>query len=310
MTLMKTEWVSVNFAQKKRLLEDNADEDDDNMSRGSDDKLCDLLSGSTSSCSSVDDQPKKQSKIVTDEVRERRNARRRKHYYLIRIPREDVRRQIPQMVANVVNNCNMDLLSSFLQRFCRGDCCLIDIAHNKLNPFSDHSYINFVHGLDRIANFIMSFSQLTPDLYMRINFSQLRYGPLHSTVIVHYSLIGTAFYRPKMHEINRRLNQLLDAGNAVVQSDQGPVAIGPQADEVNEILRQRMSEPYDWREGAIPVSNPVSFESGGYLIVRMDQDGVIQGLDLLGERFSPEHYIQPSLHLPISARPQRSSTEA
>eukprot|EP01039_Chlorochromonas_danica_P001329 gene1329-1451_t len=238
--------------------------------------------------------PKKRKYVpLIGEARERRNARRRLGIRRIRLPKEDLRRNLPTMIANVTNSGDKSLLETFLQRYCRPDVHMIDFSPKVDMCDEAFSYVSFIQGVQQMARYLSSFSIFFPDISIQIQGSELRLRADGSCVIITKMVFsGTLLFRLPIDDVHQRMKRLLDQGNTVVkESKERLIAKGPQAEEVTSLIRQCCSLWGSWEEVELAVMpKPVDVSTAGFIVMHLDEIGAVQSLDMF-DNVAPENFI-------------------
>lgn len=241
--------------------------------------------------------PKKRKYVpLMGEARERRNARRRLGIRRIRLPKDDLRRNLPTMIANVTNCGDKRLLETFLQRYCRPDVHMIDFSPKVDMCDEAFSYVSVVQGVQQIVQYLSSISIYFPDNSFQVQDSELRLRADGSCVVITKMVFsGTLLFRPPFDEVHQRMKRLLDQGNTVVkESKERLIAKGPQAEEVTSLIRQCGSMWGSWEEVELAfMPNPVDISTAGFIVMHLDENGAVQCLDMF-DNVAPENFIHPS----------------
>eukprot|EP01039_Chlorochromonas_danica_P001500 gene1501-1634_t len=177
---------------------------------------------------------------LTGAARERRNARRRLVIRKVRLPKQDLRRNIPMMLMNVVNGYDRETIHSFFMRYCHPEISLIDFSPKVDIHDSSFSYITMIEGVEKITHYISSLYNFLPDVTFQLLQSEFRVRANGSCVIISKVLVSaTLVCSPPTDDVHRKLKCLLDQGNTVVkESKRTLVGKGPQAEELDVVLHQ------------------------------------------------------------------------
>lgn len=236
--------------------------------------------------------PKRKYPPLSAEARERRNARRRTCVKRIRLPKEDLRRNIPLMLANVTNSCDKDMIHSFLAQYCHPDIRFTDYSPSLKVLDKAFSFITMMRGVEKVARYAASLGENIPDVSIRVLNSEIRVRADGSCLIVnraHFS--STLLFFPPISEDHQKMKRLLDQGNVVVkESDASIAAQGPQAEEMVDLIRRCEDVPAIW-EGSQCIE-PVDTSGDGFVIMHMDVNGFIDSVDIFDD-IAPEKYYLP-----------------
>lgn len=145
------------------------------------------------------------------ESNERRNQRRRVNPFP-RVLKRDVRRNYMNMYANVMNSCDKDLLSKYLNQYYSPDCMF-----TKATCISEDSVPSTIYqatGRNVIRDFLSLCMENSPDLLLELSNTQLRVNnKTNQTLIVSkYKVKGTKIKNTKSDFVSlmKRLIQLRD----------------------------------------------------------------------------------------------------
>eukprot|EP01039_Chlorochromonas_danica_P001362 gene1362-1484_t len=238
--------------------------------------------------------PKRKYPPLSAEARERRNARRRTCVKRIRLPKDDLRRNIPLMLANVTNSCDKAMIQSFLDQYCRPDIRFTDYSPSLKVLDKAFSYITMLRGVEKMARYAFSFGEYVPDMSIRVLNSEIRVRADGSCLIVNrVYFCSTLLYYPPISEDQQKIKRLLDQGNVVVvkESNVSLAAQGPQADEMVDLIRRCEDVPAIW-EGNQCIE-PIDASGEGFVIMHMDENGYIDTIDIFSDIDAPEKYYLP-----------------
>lgn len=235
---------------------------------------------------------------ISEEARLRRNARRRQSVCIVRLPKRDFRRQFPLMMLNTINSHDPQFVESFIFSFCRPDCRMIDFSRQLLSDTCNISMLNVCDGVNAIAKYTTSFDSCSPDSVMTLLHTEIRMSELGTTIISKFNYQGTVILQPKATDMTMRFSQLLDRGNRVVHSAHGLIAVGPESEELNELINQRSisgdNPMLDWFTSSDQVARePLSMAADGFVVIKMDCHGMITSMDSFDAVDRAEEFYLP-----------------
>lgn len=255
--------------------------------------LMDEASDEDSSCEQEEQEQaplrrKRRAKRSLEEIRQRKNLRRRRDFFHIHIPKIDIRKRISTMFVNAINAWNMPLLERFLKRYCREDLALTSYTNRiKYSPL-----LTLVKGCGHVVHYASSFANCIPDACMRMHTTEIRTKSMQSIIISEITYEGTIMYKPKSMEQDARFTYLLEHGNAIVQGESGLKAVGPDAAELERILHQCIRDDSRFSE-LEPLPVPVPYRRSGCLILKLDQNDLVESVDIVDACSSAFDYYQP-----------------
>lgn len=263
------------------LLLNNLDETNDEVTSSS---------GSSSELTEFDT-PKRKFPPLSEEQRQRRNARRRASVKRIRLPKDDLRRNIPTMVMNVTNSCDKGLIQGFFQRYGHPNMLMTSFSPALLDLASSH--ITVRRGVDKMTGYITSFVDCVPDLSVRLLSSEVRVRNDGSSLIINRVLFSlTLLCFPPISEDNQKIKQLLDQGNIVMkEAKDGLVTQGPDAEELMDLIRRSENMPAIW-EGKQSIE-PIHTNNECFVIIHLDENGLIDSFDIFDKMDAPEKFYLP-----------------
>lgn len=236
---------------------------------------------------------KRKVNFTAEELRVRRNLRRRKdvnHFY---IPRLDVRKRISAMFVNMINAWDFALLERFLKRYGRPDLSLVSYT-NRLAPQGGTTpVLTLVKGSQSILQFATTFMNCTPDACLNLHETEIRMASERSTIISHLTFQGTVLFKPKPRAVDIRFRNLLEQGNTIGQSEEGLVAMGPQAAELESVIYQRSSALDGcWFTDLDALAAPIPYHNNGGMVIKMDDNDMIQSIDIVDAfSFIGDYYL-------------------
>lgn len=235
-------------------------------------------------------------KPLSEEKRIKRNNRRRK-IPLTKIVKTDICRYYPTMIANLFNAGDLDLLDSFLNVYFISNFHFID-TYGKQAMIKKHSFcekfapFNFLQGKDAVIKYTETLHTISPDFTMILSDAQIRSRSDSSllTVVAKYEYHSTLFFEQQLDEMDKVMKQLLSNGNEIKQTGEGLVAIGPNAEEVMEIINRkkaRNNTPMIFT----PARSPQLIESSTYLFMQVNEARQVLSLEIVDSLTSPEEYM-------------------
>eukprot|EP00981_Chlorochromonas_danica_P003447 scaffold654_cov207-Ochromonas_danica.AAC.32 len=236
---------------------------------------------------------KRKYRPLSDEARARRNARRRTCVKRIRLLKEDLRRNIPVMLANAANSCDKAMIQSFFDQYGHPDIRFTDYSPCLKVLDTAFSCITVLQGVEKMARYASSFREYVPDMSIRVLNSEVRVRADGSCLIVnrtHFS--STLLFYPPISEDQQQIKRLLDQGNVVVKESNASLAAqGPQADEMVDLIRRCEDLPAFWQGNQC--TEPIDAGGEGFVIIHMDENGYIDTIDIVSDIDAPEKYYLP-----------------
>lgn len=203
------------------------------------------------------------------------------------------------MVVHTFNSYNFDLIAGFLGMYYRPDMILTDLS-SRLASAGHGIALNVMKGPSGILGFLKGLFACSPDGYVALNDTEVRVRQDNTSVIVsRITIHRTMTSKPKIKESDVKMTQLLEQGNNLMKSDEDSLqAVGPRADEMDEIIRERnAASSGNWFEDVTPLDKPVYFNSHGVWIIRLDAQGFVKSVDTLDEVTARDYLFLPKYPL-------------
>lgn len=144
--------------------EDNEDLDDNDEDLESEEQSSSRYELENNSSLSSTSKPKKKKKNRNNaRDNERKRLRNRLRSIPIRIFRTDIRRKIPLILANIFNSYDVNLLQSFMSKFCRPDATMKQLMY-----FDSVPNVITLNDPLRMIQYFTSLIQLCPDQILRL----------------------------------------------------------------------------------------------------------------------------------------------
>lgn len=219
---------------------------------------------------------------------------KRNEPYKIRVLKNDTRKYLVFMMLNSINSGDLKLIRKFHRKYFRPDTILTDFS-GRLASIGHGIALNVMKGSESILGFTKAMLELTPDICIEIQDTELRVRQDNTSIITSRIAIRlTMTSKPKVRECDVKITELLEQGNNLMKSDaNGLQAIGPRADEVEMIIRDRALSVGDWFEDVTPLAKPVHFQSHGVWIIRLDAKGFVLAMDIVDEISAREYLFLP-----------------